>query len=110
MTRIPELNPVTHWNCPNCPAVDATREAQPHTRFHTCYGLGGLTAPMVQAGTDVRVRAVESEDYVGHRKGEDIVYDENGRPVTAIVTERPDGSNDVAVLASCVNGDGKAGQ
>jgi hypothetical protein len=78
------------WVCPNCPAVEVTHEAQPHTRFHTCPGLQGLTAPMVEAGSKVRVTAREREDYIGNEKV--------GR-VMSVVTERADGSNDVAVFA-----------
>jgi hypothetical protein len=78
------------WVCPNCTMTDVTHEAQPHTRFHTCPGLLGLTAPMVEAGSKVRVTAREREDYIGNEKV--------GR-VMSVVTERADGSNDVAVFA-----------
>lgn len=83
-----------HWVCPNCTAQAVTAGAP--NRFHTCPGLGLITAPMVLEGTDCQVRAVVREDYVG---GELVQYDVYGRPVMAVVTERPDGSNDVAVLA-----------
>lgn len=82
------------WECPNCSVRDRTAGAP--NRFHVCPGLGGITAPLVLAGTDCRVRAQVREDYVG---GELVQYDDEGRPVTAVVTERPDGSNDVVVLA-----------
>ena len=82
------------WTCPNCTATAAT-VGQPN-RFHHCPGLGLITAPMVLAGTDCRVRAVLREDYVGD---EIVQYDAWGRPVMAVVTDRSDGSNDVAVLA-----------
>lgn len=85
------------WSCPNCTATDVTHEAQPHTRFHACRGLRGLTAPMVQAGTRCKVEAVERGDYVGR---ELVQVDGNGRPVMAIETTRDDG-NDLAVLAPC---------
>ena len=78
------------WVCPNCPATDVTHEVKPHTRFHICPGLSGLTAPMVEAGVKVRVTAREREDYIGNEKV--------GR-VMSVVTERADGSNDVAVFA-----------
>jgi hypothetical protein len=84
------IQPEHRWVCPNCPATDVTHEAQPHTRFHTCPGLLGLTAPMVEAGSKVRVTAREREDYIGNEKV--------GR-VMSVVTERADGSNDVAVFA-----------
>lgn len=85
------------WECPNCSVTDVTHEAQPHTRFHACRGLRGLTAPMVPAGTRCKVEAVEREDYVGH---ELVQTDADGRPVMAVVTTRDDGT-DVAVYAPC---------
>lgn len=88
------------WECPNCPATEVTFEGGPHTRFHACAGLAGLTAPMVPAGTRCKVEAVEREDYIG---SEDVQYDGNGRPVMAVVTTRNDG-NDVAVLAPTAHG------
>jgi hypothetical protein len=44
----------------------------------------------------VEVRAVLREDYVGTEK---VSLDDSGRPVMAVETRRPDGSNDLAVLA-----------
>ena len=93
--------PVRRWACPNCSFTDVTHEARPHTRYHTCPGLRGLTAPMVPAGSRVKVTAVEREDYVGT---EQVQTDAEGRPVMAVVTERPDGSNDVTVFAPTANG------
>ncbi len=92
---IPLLNAEHHWVCPNCTATSVTREAQPHSRFHACRGLQGLTAPMVPAGVRCKVSAVEREDYVGR---EIVQTDGNGRPVMAVVTTRDDGQ-DCAVLA-----------
>lgn len=94
---LPLLAVERRWVCPNCPATDVTREAQPHTRFHACRGLRGLTAPMVPAGTRCKVEAVQRQDYVGR---ELVQTDAGGRPVMAVVTTRDDG-NDVAVLAPC---------
>ncbi|WP_433731011.1 hypothetical protein ACQP2Y_21590 [Actinoplanes sp. CA-051413] len=95
--RVPLLEPaVTRWECPNCDLRDTTRETQLHTRFHACKGLAGLTAPMVREGERLKVTAREREDYIG---AEDVRYDANGRPVAQVVTERPDGSNDVIVFA-----------
>lgn len=96
---IPILQPEQRWECPNCMAKEVTHEAQPHSRFHACRGLKGLTAPMVPAGTHCKVEAVEREDYVGK---EEVTVDGEGRPVMAIETTREDG-NDVAVFAPCVN-------
>lgn len=88
--------PPTRWTCSNgCGVFDVTPFGVPN-RFHTCSALGGITAPLVAEGSDVRVRAVEREDYVG---SEVVQYDENGRPIMAVVTDRPDGSNDVVVMA-----------
>jgi hypothetical protein len=86
-----------HWECPNCTLTDVTYEAQPHTRFHPCAGLKGLTAPMVPAGTRCKVEAVEREDWVG---SEMVQVDGEGRPIMRVETTREDG-NDVAVLAPC---------
>ena len=92
----------TRWTCPNCPATDVTHEAQPHTRFHTCRGLKGLTAPMVPAGTRCKVEALERQDYIN---GDLVQTDGEGRPVMSVVTERDDGT-DVAVLAPCATAKG----
>jgi len=92
------LNSERRWECPNCTFTDVTREASPHSRFHSCRGLKGLTAPMVPAGTRCQVRTVEREDYVGT---EQVQVDDEGRPVMAIVTDRDDGQ-DCAVLAPLV--------
>lgn len=92
------LTPEHRWVCPNCTQTDVTHEARPHTRFHACRGLRGLTAPMVPAGSDCKVEAVERGDWVGR---ELVTADGEGRPVMSIVTTRADGSNDCAVLAPC---------
>jgi hypothetical protein len=86
--------PAQRWVCPNCPQSDITH-GKPN-RFHRCRGLGGLTAPMVLEGFAGRVRAALREDYVGDAL---VQYDADGRPVSAVVTERADGSNDVTVQA-----------
>jgi hypothetical protein len=95
------LTPTRHWVCPNCTLTDMTHEAQPHTRYHACKGLKGLSAPMVPAGTNAKVTAIERQDYIGT---ETVQTDAEGRPVMAVVTEREDGSNDVAVFAPTANG------
>lgn len=93
------LQPEHRWECPNCDLKEVTHEAEPHTRFHACPGLKGLTAPMVAAGTKCKVEAKEREDYVGT---EDVTYDGDNRPIMAVETTREDG-NDVAVLAPCAS-------
>jgi hypothetical protein len=86
--------PAQDWECPNCTVVDRTTGQD--NRWHRCAGLAGITAPMVPAGSGARVRALEREDYVG-REAAHVQRDADGRPVMAVVTERPDGSNDVLV-------------
>lgn len=88
------------WECPNCDSTDVTHETQPHTRFHACRGLRGLTAPMVPAGTKCKVQALDREDYVN---GDMVQTDGEGRPVMSVVTTRDDGQ-DCAVYAPCATG------
>jgi len=95
------LTPTQQWACPNCKQTAVTHESKPHTRFHTCPGLKGIVAPMVAAGTKVKVSAKEREDYVGSEK---VQTNAEGRPVMAVVTEREDGSNDVSVFAPTATG------
>lgn len=104
-TRVPILSSTQNWQCPNCHHKDVTNlpaaQAAVASRFHPCGGLRGLTAPMVLAGTDCKVIAVERQDYVG---SEIVQTDGNGRPVMAIHTEYADGRNDVAILAPTAQG------
>lgn len=88
------LQPTQRWVCPNCSLEQVTHESRPHSRFHQCPGLNGLTAPMVPAGTKAKVTAHEREDYIGN----DQVQLHEGRPVMSVVTERDDGQ-DVVVFA-----------
>lgn len=97
LDRAPLLTREQRWQCPNCSHTDVTFEARPHSRFHPCRGLRGLTAPMVAAGTRCKVEAVERGDWVGK---ELVQTDGDGRPVMAILTTRDDGM-DCAVLAPC---------
>jgi hypothetical protein len=78
------------WECPNCTFVDVTTEANPHSRFHSCAGLKGLTAPMVPAGTRCKIEAVEREDVIGD---EVVQTDADGRPIMALITTREDGQD-----------------
>jgi hypothetical protein len=95
--NVPLLDPVQRWECPLCDTQAVTREAQPHTRFHTCPGLAGLNAPMVPAGTRCKVEAHEREDYIGD---EHVQYDGEGRPVMNVEITRDDGT-DLAIYAPC---------
>ncbi len=97
----PILAPEQRWTCPNCDLESVTREARPHTQFHACPGLKGLTAPMVEAGTRCKVEAIERDDYVG---AEMVQTDGDGRPVMAVRTTRDNGT-DLAVLAPCATVD-----
>jgi hypothetical protein len=81
-----------------------TREAEPHTRFHACAGLAGLTAPMVPARQRCKVEAVEREDFIG---SEDVQFDGNGRPIMSVITTRDDGT-DLVVYAPTAHGSGRA--
>ncbi len=87
------------WECPRCKATDVTRGPKLN-RFHNCPAMGGLTAPMVEANTRVKVTIVEREDYVG----DETVTSVDGRPIMSVVTEREDGSNDVVVYAPAAKG------
>jgi hypothetical protein len=92
---IPILRPEHHWVCPNCDQVHVTHEREPHTPFHPCRGLRGLTAPFVPEGTKCKVESKEREDYVGK---ELVQTDGEGRPVMSVVTTRDEGQ-DCAVMA-----------
>ena len=94
--------PEWHWVCPNCDAQHVTRGAAPHTPFHACKGLYGLSTPFVAAGTKAKVEAVERGDYVG---SETVTTDGEGRPVMAVVTTRDEGQ-DCAVFPGVARGDG----
>lgn len=98
---IPLLQPTQHWYCPNCKREDVTHEARPHSRFHVCPKLRGLTAPMVPAGTKAKVELTEREDYVGTDRVQ--LDPERKRPVMNITTTRDDGQ-DVAVFAPTATG------
>lgn len=84
------------WACPNCGLAERTRPLPPaSSRMHTCPALHGLAAPLVAAGTDCKVVAVERGDYL---RGETQRTGDDGKPYMAVVTERADGSNDVVVF------------
>lgn len=85
------------WECPNCDLTDVTYDHQPHSRFHACRGLRGLSAPMVPAGTRCKVEARDRDDYVN---GDIVATDGEGRPVMSVVTTRDNGQ-DCTVFAPC---------
>jgi hypothetical protein len=88
------------WVCPrDCQVSERVSPPLPASaqRWHACAKLHGLKAPLVLAGTDCTVRAVERGDYLNgdeQRRGDD------GRPYMAVVTEYADGRNDAAVFAA----------
>lgn len=90
------------WECPNCDLEDVTHDAQPHSRFHNCRGLKGLSAPMVPAGTRCKVEPVERGDYTN---GDVVQRDGEGRVVMSVVTTRDEGQ-DCAVMAPCATATG----
>ena len=92
----PLLNLEQRWECPHCTQGALTRGPRPQTPFHACKGLKGLSAPLISEGSGARVFTVEREDYIG---ADVVQLDGERRPVMSVVTERPDGSNDTAVLA-----------
>jgi hypothetical protein len=93
------LEVVHSWYCPNCGKRDQTKEARPHTRFHTCPAMALMAAPMIPAGTKCKVEAHLREDYVGR----DLVQtDANGRPVMSIVTTRDDGQDCVVFAPTAI--------
>lgn len=94
---VPLIQSRTDWYCPNCTNTETTLHVQPHTRFHACRGLKGLTAPMVPVGTRCKVEAVEREDYIG---SDLVTLDGEGRPICTVETTRDDG-NDVIAFAGC---------
>jgi len=98
------LDPTRRWECPNCPKTDVTTKPVPN-RYHACAGMNGVMAPMIPAGQKAKVTAVERGDYIGN---EQVQLAPNGRPVMSIVTERPDGSNDVMVFAPSATATGDA--
>jgi hypothetical protein len=64
-------------------------------RMHPCPRLHGLTAPLVRAGTDCKLVAVERGDYLGkeqQRTGDD------GKPYMAVQTVHADGHTDRLVF------------
>lgn len=95
----PILRPHHRWACPSCEALHETFDARPHTPMHPCPALRGLLAPFVPWREKVVERhvVVERQDYVGDEVG--VRFDDDGRAITSLRTERPDGSNDSLAFA-----------
>ena len=86
------------WECPACRHSERINPPLPANaqRWHPCPKLHMLKTPMVIAGTDCKIEAIERQDYLGteiQRTGDD------GKPYAAVRTDRADGSNDLAVYA-----------
>jgi len=91
MTRVPLLTAAQDWSCPNCLVTDTTAPLPPgSSRFHTCAGLHGLTAPLIRAGVRCKVEAEERQDYLGR---ELQATGDDGRPYMAVRTTRSDGDD-----------------
>ena len=102
---VPLLVRVVSWYCPNCGRQETTREARPHSRFHNCPRLHGLTAPLLVAGTAAKVEARMRDDFVGNEKVQ--LAPEDGRPYMSVVTTRDEGT-DVLVFAPTATARGEA--
>lgn len=85
--------PIHYWSCPSCGLQDRTQRSDVHTQMHNCPAIGNIAIPLVEvarpdAKVDARHVLVNRDDYAG-----------DANPLTAIRTERGDGSNDVTVMA-----------
>lgn len=91
------LDPWQDWACPACGLEQRTRPLPPNAaQMHQCPRLHGIAAPMVRAGTDCKLVAVQREDYLG---GEIQETGDDGRPYMNVTTVHADGHTDVAVHA-----------
>lgn len=96
--------PVVDWECLGCGHVDRTREAAVHTRMHPCRVAGGMTVPMVVAGTRGKLVLHERDDYVGT---EDVQVSGDGKVYMSAEIVRDEG-NDLAVYAPTAHAEGRA--
>jgi hypothetical protein len=78
-----------NWVCAKQCGSHATTydDALPH---HSCREFGGLTVPLIVAGTKAELIVVEREDYVG---SELVQTNDAGRPVMSVITRRDDGED-----------------
>lgn len=98
-----DLSTERHWGCPNCDYTRVTFKAGRQAVIHTCRGLGGLIAPLIEDGVRCQVVAYEREDYIGR---ENVQLNSEGRPIMSIVTIREDGQ-DCRVLAPIATASGE---
>lgn len=102
MGVVPVLSPPeTRWECPSCSYTDVTHVAGPHSRFHPCRGQGGLTVPMVPAGTRAAHRLNVREDYEGQEQG--LRHDDRGRSIMSVQTLRDDGEDCTVYAPTATN-------
>jgi len=100
---VPILDPERHWQCLSCGHQHVTHTPQVVTPLHQCQSHHGLDVPYTEVPRgraelrrhEGRHVVNEREDYVGRELPRYL----NGRPIMNLVTERPDGSNDVRVFA-----------
>ena len=91
------------WQCPSCGHQHTTNTAQVVTPLHACPHWAGLAVALVEVHSNhddtpkVRHRLIMREDYVGREQG--IVWGPGGAPISAVHTERADGSHDTHVFA-----------
>jgi hypothetical protein len=92
------LHAYQDWDCPNCGVSERTPAMLSNaSRFHSCSRLHGLTAPLVRAGTDCKVVALERADYLGREI--QAMGDDDGKAYMAVETVHADGHTDRAVNA-----------
>lgn len=89
-----------HWQCPTCELQHVTNGPLSSQPMHHCPFLRGIAVPFVEVLEGVRAQrarhvVVDWGDYVGDQI---VRRDADGRPVSAVRTERADGSNDVVVF------------
>lgn len=85
------------WECPNCHYAERTRPIPANSsRMHDCPKLHGLSAPLLQAGSDCKVIAVERGDYL---RDEEQRTGDDRRPYMAVEAWHADGHNDAWVFA-----------
>jgi hypothetical protein len=108
MFEVPLLRvPFEEWHCPNgCGAFDRQPALPPGaSRFHPCSRLHGLNAPLVRAGTDCKVEAIERGDYLN---GETQAMGDDGKAYMAVTTVHSDGHTDLAVNAGLAQSRGES--
>lgn len=88
------------WECPQCPTMTRTVDAS--VPLHACPSVGGLMVPLVPQGQKARHVVIERGDYVGRNL---VNTDAHGRPVSAVYTERPDGSHDTCAYPDTATAD-----